>query len=360
MLWKNENWNWNSEKRNWIVTIALTCLGLACVCSLAICFFMRKPAESDALKIKVLILPKFEVGEMTGDFPGEAQLYFDEYVRDGEEYVIAGVPESCKLYVKDGVALYLTGMSKVDSSLNAAMLLSDERFDFSDAYVLSTGCAGSAVGYGVMGDVFVLSATVDYDLGHHADPREMKQDKDVTWFHENDHDAISVVKLNADLIDRVYELVKDVKLETTEKTRKYMRETFPGESWADREPKVLRGTGVTGDNFWKGKYDHANALAKVAAYDCADPFATTEMEDIAITKVICRFGLLDRYIILRDSVNIDIFMNGDSPESIWDTSFEARATEDEQGEALDIFETAMWNNFRVGKVIIDKILSGEM
>jgi len=42
--------------------------------------------------------------------------------------------------------------------------LSDERFDFSDAYILSTGCAGSAEGYGIMGDVFVITAAADYDL----------------------------------------------------------------------------------------------------------------------------------------------------------------------------------------------------
>ena len=314
--------------------------------------------QRDKVQIRVLILPKFEIGQMTGDAAGEAQYYYEAYVKGGEEYTIDGVPESSRLYVKDGIALYLTGMGKVDSSLNTAMLLSDERFDFSNAYVLSTGCAGSAVGYGVMGDVFVLSATVDYDLGHHADPREMKEARDVTWFHEKDHDNLSVVKLNADLTGRVYELVKNVKLDTTEKTRNYMREAFAGEAWADREPQVLRGTGVTGDNFWKGWYDHANALAKVEAYGCEDPFATTEMEDMAITKVILRFGMLDRYIILRDSVNIDIFMDGDCPESIWDTGFEERVIGDDQGEALDIFDTAMKNNFEVGKVIIDAILSG--
>ena len=32
---------------------------------------------ADPISIKVLILPKFENGEMTGDFPGEAQYYYD-------------------------------------------------------------------------------------------------------------------------------------------------------------------------------------------------------------------------------------------------------------------------------------------
>ena len=40
---------------------------------------------ADPISIKVLILPKFENGEMTGDFPGEAQYYYDAYVKDGDE-----------------------------------------------------------------------------------------------------------------------------------------------------------------------------------------------------------------------------------------------------------------------------------
>lgn len=59
------------------------------------------------------------------------------------------------MYVKDGVALYVTGMGKVNSAMSLQAILSDSRFDFSDAYVFSTGCAGSAIEYGVMGDVYV-------------------------------------------------------------------------------------------------------------------------------------------------------------------------------------------------------------
>ena len=36
--------------------------------------------ENEKLPVWVLILPKFEVGEMAGDFPGEAQLFYEEYI----------------------------------------------------------------------------------------------------------------------------------------------------------------------------------------------------------------------------------------------------------------------------------------
>ncbi len=315
---------------------------------------------SETIEIKALILPKFESGKMAGDFPGEAQLYYEAYCAGGEEYEIAGAFEGNKLYVKDGVALYVTGMGKVNAAISTQAILSDPRFDFSNAYIISTGCAGSAMGTTVMGDVFVITAAIDFDLGHHADIREMQNQEATTWFHDGSYDSSSIIKLNTELTDKLYEMVKDVKVETTPRTRNFMSAAFDGAEWAIRDPQVLKGTTVSGDNYWKGVYDHNNALLMAETYECADPYATTEMEDVAVGVVCKRFGLLDRYIIIRDSVNMDVFMNGASPESLWDPNFEDSLSSEESVEAADIFKTARYNNFAVGSVIIDAILAGTL
>ena len=129
--------------------------------------------EQKVIPVKVLLLPKFETGEMTGDFPGEAQFFYEHYCKGGAEYTVAGGFPGHKLYVKDGIALYVTGCAKTNAILGLTAVLHDERFDFSDAYFISIGCAGSAVGSTVMGDVFVITAAADFDLGHHADAREL-------------------------------------------------------------------------------------------------------------------------------------------------------------------------------------------
>lgn len=317
-------------------------------------------AEEEKISIKVLILPKFEVGEMGGDFPGEAQYYYEKYLAGGEEYEIAGPFESNKLYVKDGVAMYITGMGKVNAAMSTASILMDERFDCSNAYILSTGCAGSAYEYGVMGDVFLITAAIDYDLGHHADKREMVSERETTWFYDASFLSASYKLLNQDLMAKLYELVKDIKLETTPKTRNFMAVTFDNADWAIREPQVLRGTTVTGDNYWKGIYDHDNAKLMAETYGAPDPYALTEMEDVAVAVVADRLGMLDRVIILRDSVNMDVFMNGASPESLWDEHFDDALASEDSVESADIFATAMKNNFAVGSVIVDAILSGEI
>ena len=72
-------------------------------------------------------------------------------------------------------------------------------------------------------------------------------------------------------------------------------------------------------------------------------------------------GLLDHFLIIRDSVNMDVFMQGANPESLWDPNYEEESLASEDSvEAADIFETAMRNNYAVGKVVIDAALSGEL
>ena len=347
-------------KKAMILTLVLLITGMALFSAGITAGTKAEAASAEAIPVKVLILPKFEIGKLEGDFPGEAQYYFERYLDGAESYVIRGGQEDSPLYIKDGVALCMPGIGKVNAALCTAAVLSDERFDFSDAYIISTGCAGSAKGSTVMGDMFVISTTVDYDLGHHADIREMEVRTAETWFHDESFDNAAVIRLNPELTDKVWELVKDLPMETTEKTRNFMSVTFDGAEWAVRNPKVLRGTTVTGDNYWKGEYDHANALKMIQVYGCPDPYVTTEMEDNAVCAAARRMGMLDRVIVLRVSVNMDVFMNGVTPECLWNPEYEISSDhEEDELEEADIFATAMKNNFTVGSAVIDAILAGD-
>ena len=309
------------------------------------------------LPVKVLLLPKFEVRKMYGDFPGEAQYYYEHYLTGADEY---DVPyNSGKLYYRDGIAMCVVGMGKINAALGTMAVLSDTRFDFTEAFIISTGCAGSNSGNTVMGDVFLITAAVDYDLGHHADARDLSDPEGTTWFHDANYDDVAVIRLNPELMEKVYALVKDAPVETTEATRSFMRAAFDGADWAVRDPRVLRGTTVTSDNYWKGRHGHLNALRMVEVYQCPDPYATAEMEDIAIARTAERMGMLDRLIIIRDSVNMDVFMLDTTPESLWGNAEPATLASEENTEAADIFVNAMKNNFNVGRIIIDQILDGQ-
>lgn len=134
--------------------------------------------------------------------------------------------------------------------------------------------------------------------------------------------------------------------------------TAAGLSLASREPCVCKGVVASADCYWKGWTDHKNAVYIAKSYGCSDEYAVTEMEDIAVYNAARCFGLEDRVIALRVVVNMDTFLEGDSPESLWlnDSTFSDRTTE-KQSETRDIFEPGMHNLFDVGQLVIDDILA---
>ena len=316
---------------------------------------------AESMPVKLLIVPHFEIDEMSGDFPGEAQLFYEEYLNGCDVYETAS---GTTVYYnpKNGVAMYMTGVGKVNSAMTMTSVLSDERFDFSQAYILSPGCAGGAKGYSIFGDVVLITAACDYDLGHTVDGQTAgTPESGAVWFHDSDFDHIGCKVLNESLMDQVYTLTKDIELDTTDIAVRTLERNFPGEEWTQRDAKVLRGTTITSDNYWKGEQEHERAAQIVDFYQVPDPYAITEMEDLAGACAAEHFGMLDRLIILRCNVNADVFLNEDTPQSLWGDRADYYSTvSDDNAETLDIFEPAMRNTFKVGKVIADAILNGEL
>ena len=98
----------------------------------------------------------------------------------------------------------------------------------------------------------------------------------------------------------------------------------------------------------------------IQEYGCTDPYVTTEMEDNAVCMAARWMGMLDRVIDLRVSVNMDVFMNGATPERLWNPEYDITShSEEDSLEAADIFETAMKNNFTAGSAVIEAILAGD-
>lgn len=240
-----------------------------------------------------------------------------------------------------------------------AVLLSDA-YDYSDTYLLSVGCAGGSVSKCTLGDVILVTAACDYDLGHHVDAHEKaKTDTHVMWFPDDSYADYEYKLLNAGLCEKVYGLIRDCPLRTTEEATRVMKENFAVFETKEIYPAVRKGTAFSGDNYWKGIYGHETAKFIADYYGCPDPYTATEMEEIAVANTAECFNLLDRLISLRVIVNIDMFMNGQTPESTWGEykSFNEKV-ENTNTEPLDIFEPAMHNLFDAAGIVIDSIIAG--
>ena len=313
-----------------------------------------------AIPIRLLILPKF--GSIkAGTGADEVKDIFDRYFIGSEEYEIRGGVPGNRLYVKNGLALYVTGMGKVNVSASVTALLLDTRFDYENAYILSTGCAGGSVGLAVLGDVFVMRAAVDFDSGHHIDVRE-SSNPDRLWYRDPAFDETSFTLTDPLLTEKVYALVKDLPLETPPKAGEFTLNAFPEDSraWAQRRPSVRLGTTLSSDNFWKGRYPHETANAIVRAYGCPDPYALTEMEDSAIGAVLRRFGMEKRYIVIRACVNFDLFPKGVTPDMLWLNGSAQELSSEDSLESAGAFETAMRNNLRVISTVADAIMQNKL
>ena len=337
---------------------------LLIIVSLFCVLFSSCSPDSKKTRLKVIIVPKFEIGEMTGDFPGEAQLFYERYCEACEEVAIPYMPPTAHFYVNEenGVGILLTDSGKTAAALSLMAFLSSELYDTSDAYIVSVGCAGGSGALCTFGDVILITAICDYDLGHHVDAHEKKKSETfVMWFPDDSFADYDYKVLNADLCDKVYAMIKDCPLQTTEEAKTVIKENFPIREEEDILPSVKKGTSLTGDNYWKGIYGHVTANFIASYYECPDPYMSSEMEEIAIANTAACFDLLDRVISLRVIVNMDMFMDGETPESTWGeyNSFSEKVA-NENSETLDIFEPAMHNLFDAASIVIDAILEGQL
>jgi purine nucleoside permease len=142
-------------KKDRIRTGVMIILVLAvCVLVLSACSFSPKKKA-----LRVLIIPKFEVGRMSGDFPGEAQLFYEEYCPGCEEIEVPHMPPTSHFYFNDknGVGILVTASGKTAAGLSLMAVLSSERYDYTDARIVSVGCGGGSAGGAAGGGGYPVS-----------------------------------------------------------------------------------------------------------------------------------------------------------------------------------------------------------
>lgn len=302
------------------------------------------------IKIKLLIIAKFEIGGLGNGKTGEGELFFKHYFSGGDAFEVKGLAAGDKLHVRGNAAMFVSREGKINAALTTTAVLCDPRFDFSETFILSVGCAGTCFETTVMGDVVIGSAVVNGESGH-----TVLEAGKLKWFPPETPGTVVKI-LNQKTSARAFELAGNIPLKTTEKTRAFMKKSNAG---PDRGPKVLLGTVFTTDNYWKGRAHHDLAKEICSRNACPHAYKASEMEDAAVAAVAERFGLLDRLIVVRVSVNLDNFMNGATPEKLWENrGFSDNMTDENNHESADIFVPAMQNLFNAGKIIADAVLAG--
>jgi len=320
-------------------------------------------AQDSPLPVKAVVLTMFENGEVTGDRPGELQLWVER--NPGVRAFDFPLGEFPLYYRDDGLLLVCLGGGIPNATASTMALGLDPRFDLTRAYWLVAGIAGGDPQDLSLGSAAWATHVVDGDLAYEIDAREIPdswpygfiplgasepaegpQDVSTGWTLDTIHFA-----LNPDLAQWAYELTRAVPLLDTPAMQAF-RSAFTDHSRAQRPPFVTLGETLSASTYWHGEKLNtwANDWLRAYAGEGAN-FMTSNMEDSGTLTALHRLGrrgLVDpeRVLVLRTASNYTMPPAGRS--AAWSTT----AAYPDQG--LGALETAQ----RLGQTVVDALIAG--
>jgi purine nucleoside permease len=273
-------------------------------------------AKTRPIPVKVVVVAMFEVGNDTGDTPGELQYWVERDHLDRSYPLPAGY-HALRMN-SEGEMAVLTGQGTAHAAATIMALGLDPRFDLSHAYWLIAGIAGGSPDRVSLGSAVWARWVVDGDLGYEIDPREMPADWPTGYIplrktkpFESPAAPLDgqMYELNADLANWAFGLTRNTPLPDSDKLKE-VRGLFDGEA-AKNPPTVLMGDEVSSSTYWHGKLSDAWA-AEWMRYFTGDKgeFATTAMEDtgsLQSLRFLANARRVDwnRILVLRTVSNFD-------------------------------------------------------
>ncbi len=288
----------------------------------AVCFALvvADPAHSQQKPwpIRAVIVATFEIGNDTGDTPGEFQLWVEREHLD-EVIEFPGGIHPLRTNKEHTVLGMVCGTTLVNATASTMALGLDPRFDLTRAYWLMNGIAGVDPKVGSMGSAAWARFVIN-DVARQIDAKDAPADwpygffpvdaktptpatvKAVGWFRSNNF------PLNAKLAAWAYDQTKDLKLGDDPKVSAYRAE-YTNYPKAMLPPFVFMGDSFASDYFWHGKAMTEFARNWVRLYtDGKGEFAMTEMEDAGFMAAIERLSAMhkvdtNRVMVLRTGSN---------------------------------------------------------
>lgn len=277
--------------------------------------------EKTKLKVKVVVVSMFEIGEDSGDAPGEFQLWRE---RESLDTVFPMPHAHHDVFANEqkGIIGIVTGMGIARASAAIMALGLDQRFDLSQAYWIVAGIAGIDPLDSTIGSAVWTDYVVDGDLAHHIDAREIPDNWDTGYFPLFTHspyanaDSVNVedspngevYHLNESLAKWAYSLTKDTTLPNTP-AMDALRSKYQGYPAALQQPVVTYGSHLSASTFWHGEKLNTWANDWVSYWTRSKGnFMTSGMEDSATLQSMSYLhnaGLVDknRLVILRTASN---------------------------------------------------------
>ena len=277
--------------------------------------------------IRAVIVTTFEIGNDTGDVPGEFQFWVEgEHLTEtldfpGGPIGVGGVttPHPIRTNPEHTILGIVSGTTLVNATASMMALGLDPRFDLTHAYILINGIAGIDPQVASIGSAAWANFVVN-DVAREIDPREAPADwpygifpsgslrpnpssaPDTTWTRSN------LYTLNPALTAWAFAQTKDLNLGDDPIVAAY-RAGFTNYAAGRRPPFVLIGATLASDYYWHGKIMTQYARDWVRIYTQGiGIFTTAEMEDAGFMNAIERLNIIhrvdmNRVLVLRTGSN---------------------------------------------------------
>ena len=305
------------------------------LCALALAASLGAAAQQ-VIAPKVVVLVYFEVGNDTGDQPGELQFWVE---RDHLDRVIhvPGMSRDVRANADGSEVAVAVGPGAIRPAANLMALGLSPQFDLRRSYWLINGIAGVSPGDTTIGSAFWTDYVINGDLVHFIDPREMPKnwpdgfyalnksspdeqpraqpgsvDDPKSWPADGARidSRGTVVRMNPELVRWAFAMTKNMALDQTDAMRT-LDARYRGFPKAQLAPRVGVGANLTTEAFWHGARMDAWAHRWVNYQtDGLAHFATTAENDsgaMVALSALTQAGRADwnRALLLRTGSNFD-------------------------------------------------------
>jgi len=282
--------------------------------------------------IRAVIVTTFEVGNDTGDAPGEFQFWVEREHLD-EVLPFPGGVHPLRTNKDHTILGMVSGTTLVNATASMMALGLDPRFDLTHAYILINGIAGIDPHIASIGSA-AWARYVIGDVAREIDPREAPKNwpygifptsatqpnppslQDPVWHRSN------LFTLNQNLVQWAYDQTRALKLPDDPAVAAF-RVQYTDTPNAQRPPFVLLGDTFASDYYWHGTIMTTYAEDWVRLWTHGKGvFATTEMEDSGFLNAIERLDEMhrvdrNRVLVLRTGSNYSMERPGhDAVESV--------------------------------------------
>lgn len=292
--------------------------------------------SSDVIRPKVIVVTYFEVGQDTGDRPGELQ-YWVERDHLTRTITVSGMTHAVRANADSSEIAMTIGPGNIKPGINLMALGADARFDLRQSYWLINGIAGVSPADGTVGDAFWTDFVINGDLAKEIDGREIPSgwsdgffsldgsapgdpkggagwEDDVSKWTGEDAKANrrgNVIRLNRTLLKWAYALTKDMPLQE-DAAMKALRLRYGSAGPTGAGPRVRVGANMATEVFWHGaKLDAWAHRWVMFETDGVPRMGTTAMNDsgtLLALQALTAQGKADwnRALVLRTASNFDM------------------------------------------------------